>query len=215
MDRVKFTSATDLATMPSRPRATLFNLLSGIQPAVVISTSNENGSCNLALFNSLTHIGSNPALLGVFFRPLSVERHTYSNLKRTGTFVVNHLPASMVHTVHQTSAKFERSVSEAERLELSTARLEGFEAPYLEDALISIGLRFEEEQLIQANETLFVIGRCEWIRWNGVEYTPDGFFDWEAWSPLLVAGLDDYFSAHSLVRLAYAEPNKAVEALKR
>lgn len=215
MDRIKFTLAEDLAAMPSRARAVLFNLLSGIQPAVVVSTANEDDGCNLAVFNSLTHIGSNPAFLGLFFRPLTVERHTYNNLKRTGTMVINHLPAAMVNAVHQTSAKFKKGVSEAAMLGLSTANVEGFDAPYLQDAFISIGLRYEEEHLIHANETLMVIGRCEWIRWNGVEYNEEGFFDWEALSPLLVAGLDDYYHAKSLVRLAYAEPNKNVSPKNR
>ena len=54
-------------------RLNLINSLSGIKPANLIGTINEDGTENLAIFSSVVHLGSNPALFGFVLRPLVEE----------------------------------------------------------------------------------------------------------------------------------------------
>jgi flavin reductase (DIM6/NTAB) family NADH-FMN oxidoreductase RutF len=53
-----------------------FNTLSGVRSSVLIGTSSETGTHNLAIFNSLVHLGANPPLLGFILRPTNGGRST-------------------------------------------------------------------------------------------------------------------------------------------
>ena len=63
-------------------RINLINSCSGYKSANLIGTVSKKGEENLAIFSSITHLGSNPPLLGFFLRPTEiVPRHTYLNIK--------------------------------------------------------------------------------------------------------------------------------------
>ena len=67
-----------LVEMNRIERLNLINSLSGIKPANLIGTINEDGTENLAIFSSVVHLGSNPALFGFVLRPRGeVRRHTH------------------------------------------------------------------------------------------------------------------------------------------
>ena len=64
-------------------RINLINSCSGYKSANLIGTISDKGVKNLAVFSSITHLGSNPPLLGFFLRPTEiVPRHTYLNIKQ-------------------------------------------------------------------------------------------------------------------------------------
>lgn len=71
----------EIMRLPSRYRANLINKVSGFKPANLIGTKSKSGQTNLAVFNSVVHIGANPPYLGFILRPTTVERHTYENIK--------------------------------------------------------------------------------------------------------------------------------------
>jgi len=72
-------------------RTNLFNSLSGFKSANLIGTISKEGKTNLAIFSSVIHVGANPPMMGFLMRPVSVERHTYNNIKETGYFTINHI----------------------------------------------------------------------------------------------------------------------------
>jgi hypothetical protein len=49
-------------------RINLINSCSGYKSANLIGTISDKGVKNLAVFSSITHLGSNPPLLGFFFK---------------------------------------------------------------------------------------------------------------------------------------------------
>ena len=67
-------------------RAAFINSITGFKSASLIGTISSKGNTNLAIFNSVIHVGANPPALGFLMRPVSVERHTYNNIKETGYF---------------------------------------------------------------------------------------------------------------------------------
>ena len=70
-------------------RINLINSCSGFKSANLIGTKSNDGTPNVAVFSSVTHLGSNPPLLGIIFRPVTdVPRNTYENIKETGQFTV-------------------------------------------------------------------------------------------------------------------------------
>ena len=92
----------------------LINSLSGVRPACLIGTASASGKTNVAIFNSVMHIGADPALIGFFMRPITVERHTHANIKETGSFTINHFCPGDTQKAHHTSAKFRSDISEFE-----------------------------------------------------------------------------------------------------
>lgn len=101
-------------------RLKLINSVSGIKPANLIGTINEDSITNVAIFSSVVHLGSNPPLIGFMMRPQGdVPRNTYQNIVNTEYYTINHIHPEFVERAHYTSAKFDASVSEFERCNLT------------------------------------------------------------------------------------------------
>ncbi|MEO8762599.1 MAG: flavin reductase, partial [Bacteroidia bacterium] len=102
----------DILGFEQRYRATFINSLGGFKSLALIGTRGSNGTTNLATFNSLFHIGANPPLFGFIIRPDSVERHTLNNIYETGSLTINHVSEGFYMAAHQTSARYDSSISE-------------------------------------------------------------------------------------------------------
>ncbi len=53
--------------LETRYKNNLINSVSGYKSANLIATKSRAGTTNLAVFNSIVHLGSNPALLELYF----------------------------------------------------------------------------------------------------------------------------------------------------
>ena len=105
-------NSNDLDGLSKIYRLNLINSITGYKSANLIGTQSLNGITNLAIFSSVIHLGSNPALIGFVLRPTTVPRHTYSNLKATGNFTLNTVTKDYIKEAHQTSAKYPEEISE-------------------------------------------------------------------------------------------------------
>ena len=105
-------SSDDLDQMHHLYRINLINSCSGYKSANLIGTKSKDGISNVAVFSSITHLGSNPALLGFFLRPTTVMRNTYHNIKTTGKYTINHIYDDILDDAHHTSAKYNGNISE-------------------------------------------------------------------------------------------------------
>lgn len=70
--------------LDTRQRAALINSLSGFKSLNLIGSISSSKITNLAIFNSVFHLGANPPLMGFIIRPDSVDRHTLQNILDTG-----------------------------------------------------------------------------------------------------------------------------------
>ena len=86
---MKHIKISDLEDMSKIYRLNLINSVTGYKSAHLIGSQTLKGNANLAIFSSVVHLGSNPALIGFIIRPTTVPRHTYSNIKATGIFTLN------------------------------------------------------------------------------------------------------------------------------
>lgn len=198
---------------PSRKRARFLNGLSGYRMAFLVGTGPDPQLTNLALFNSICHVGSQPPLLGLIFRPLTVERHTYDLIRETGCLTLNTVPQSAFANAHQTSAKFPREVSEFDACGFSAGFREGFKAPYVKESPLHIGCRYSSESLIEENQCIFMVVSIDWVQADPTGVGPDGLIDHPKLGHTGVIGLDTYYTGELLGRLAYAEPNEPVKPL--
>ena len=64
----------------------LINSVTGIKPANLIGTINNEGQTNLAVFSSIVHLGSKPALLGFISRPQTQSLHLDISATSRGGF---------------------------------------------------------------------------------------------------------------------------------
>lgn len=197
-----------MMAMPDRKRATLLNYFSGFKNASLIATINEQQQHNLAIFNSVVHIGANPPYLGFIQRPLSVARETYENIKSTRYYTINHVHIDFYAKAHQTSAKYEAGVSEFEAVGLTPVFKNEFPVPYVAESLIQLGLQYEEEHLIQCNDTILVVGKviAAWLPDHSV--AEDGHLNLSEWDTVAVSGLDTYHRTEKLAQLPYARKPK-------
>lgn len=204
-------TASDLGGLEQRFRATLLNSLAGVRPAVLVGTRDLLGQDNLAVFNSGIHIGADPALYGLLFRPSTVERHTLENILTTGSYSVNYMPASLADKVHQTSAKYPRNESEFAATGLTPQREPSFVAPRVGEAVVSMLLALDSVTPIPANGTSLVIGRIEKLLIPDNQVASDGYVSFQQADILCSAGLDAYYRGMEIGRLRYARPGQNSE----
>jgi len=88
----------------------LINSCSGYKSANLIGTISKEGITNVAVFSSVTHLGSNPPTLGFILRPTTVPRDTYKNILESGIFTINHIFEEIIEDAHHTSAKYEEAI---------------------------------------------------------------------------------------------------------
>lgn len=186
-------------------RTNLFNSLSGFKSANLIGTISKEGKTNLAIFSSVIHVGANPPLMGLLLRPVSVERHTYSNIKETGFFTINQIHKDIFKQAHQTSARYDKDVSEFDACGFTSEYSAAVKAPYVKESKIKIGLKFLEEHEIKSNGTIFIAGEIIEIIVPDEAIANEGYVDIEKAGTIAISGLDSYHETKRIARLSYAK----------
>lgn len=201
-----------LETMEGRTRATLINKIAGYKPANLIGTRSRAGTENLALFNSVVHIGANPPYLGFILRPTTVPRHTYDNIKETGYYTINQVTSEFHKQAHCTSGKYPGGTSEFEACRLMPLYLDGFPAPYVGESAIKIGLTFKEEHLL-CNGTRLIVGSVSHLYLPKGIISSDGDVALEKLGTVAIGGLDTYYTGEKLGRYGYYRPGEQLRDL--
>ncbi len=199
-------TSNEISQMEGRYRANFFNSLSGFKSANLIGTISEDKITNLAIFNSVIHLGANPPLMGFILRPNTVERHTYDNIKNTGYYTFNHVHEDIIEKAHQTSAKYDNQTSEFEACDLTEQHNKNFQAPFVKEAVIQIGLQLKEEILIQSNKTILIVGEIQLVNITDNFVEADGSIDLSKAKTVAISGLDTYLKVEKLKKLMYARP---------
>ena len=66
----KYINAKELRNLHPNKSIHLINSLGGFKSVALIGTKSEAGNTNLAIFSSIFHLGANPPLVGLIFRPI-------------------------------------------------------------------------------------------------------------------------------------------------
>ena len=197
----------DLMNMEQRKRANLINSIGGFKSVCLIGTTNNENQNNLAIFNSIVHIGANPPLIGFFVRPDSVERHTLANILNTEYYTINHINETIYKQAHQTAARYEKEISEFEATQLTAEFKDNFKAPFVQESFIQLGVQLKEKITIQSNQTILLIGEIKLINYPSDCMENDGFINLEKAQTITCSGLDSYYKTTKIARLSYAKPN--------
>lgn len=205
---LKHLSSEAIMAMEKQERVHLINSLGGFKSVNLVGTSDSNGNTNLAIFNSIFHIGANPPLIGMIFRPTPPERNTFNNIIETGYYTLNHINEAIYKQAHQTSARYDKDISEFDITGLKPKFKNDFFAPFVAESAIQLGIEFREKIDISINNTTLIIGEIVQIFIPEDCLGEDGFIDLEKANSLTCSGLDSYHKTIQLDRLSYAKPDK-------
>ena len=133
----------DIESLDRKKRLNLINSITGIKPANLVGTKDGEFS-NLAIISSVVHLSSNPALIGITMRPSTVERNTLDNIKNNGQYTINHVASGFQKNAHYTSVKLLKEHSEFKECGLTEEYINEFQAPFVRESKIKMGLSLEE-----------------------------------------------------------------------
>jgi len=204
---------SDLEKMEKQTAVHLINSLGGFKSVALVGTSDGDGNTNLSIFSSFFHIGANPPLIGMIFRPSPPERDTMRNIVDTGFYSINHINEQIYKQAHQTSARYNKEISEFDAVGLSAEYKNSFQAPFVVESNIQLGVKFKEKIDISINNTTMIIGEIVQIFIPEDCLSEDGFVDLEKANTVTCSGLDSYHKTMQLDRLSYAKPDKEITSL--
>ena len=199
-------SEADIDCMEYLFRINLINSCSGYKSANLIGSKSKDGHENVAVFSSITHIGSNPPMLGLFMRPTTVSRNTYDNIKESGLYTINHIHSDILEDAHHTSAKYPKTVSEFNVTDLISDYKLDIPVPFVKDAPVQMLMEFVEEHHISANQTILLIGKIKELFVNETLIESDGFINLSKGNVAAINGLDGYTIPELKTRFDYQRP---------
>ena len=193
----------DIENLDTISKLKIINSVTGIKPANLIGTINKESHTNLAVFSSIVHLGSSPALLGFISRPQTAEAgHTFRNIKENGYYTINHIHPDFVKQAHYTSGKFDAEISEFDRCNLTEEYNSTFKAPFVKESTFKMGMIFKEAIDIKLNGTILIIGEIDHL------IMPDnaiveGDIDLEATNSVGISGLNSYYALKKIEKHPY------------
>ena len=185
-------------------RLNLINSCTGYKSANLLATKSVDGKSNVAIFSSITHLGSSPALIGFIMRPTTVPRDTYKNIKETGYFTVNHITVDMIADAHHTSANYELGISEFDKTNLEEEYKNGIEIPFVKGSPVQLYCKYLNEYHIKENDTIHLIASIENLFFEEELAHKDGWLQIDRGNVVAINGLDGYCLPKLVDRFQYA-----------
>ena len=196
----------DIDKMSKIFRLNLINSITGYKSANLIGTKTDDKINNVAVFSSVTHLGSDPPLIGFITRPENGNRNTYNNILKNKLFTINHILKNQIISAHQSSAKYPKNISEFDKTDLKSEFKNNFDAPFVKDSPVQIGCSFVNKYFIKENKTTLMIGQVEMLFINKKLLVEDGFVQLDREDIITVNGLDGYALPKLIKRIPYARP---------
>ena len=204
-----FFNEEDILQMPKVKRLNIINSITGIKPANLISTIDERNRHNLAIFSSVVHLGSNPALIGFVLRPQEkIRRHTYENILENGYYTINHLPNHKTLEGHYTSAKFDKETSEFDVCHFTPEFQHEFPVPYVKESFLKMGLKHVESIPIKYNGTVMIVGKILQVYVAKSSLSEEGYINLEEAKSVGISGLNTYYDLKKIASYPYARPHE-------
>jgi flavin reductase (DIM6/NTAB) family NADH-FMN oxidoreductase RutF len=127
---------------------------------------------------------------------------------QTKYYTINHIPSNYVENAHYTSAKFDKEDSEFERCKFSEEYLFDFDAPFVKESRVKIGLKLEEMLPIKLNKCVMVIGSIQHLWVDDVAVEDDGQINLELLDDVGIGGLNSYYKLKRIAQFPYARVNE-------
>lgn len=192
-------------------RGNLLNSATGFKSISLLGSKSLDEITNLAVFSQIIHLGADPALIGILFRPQVAGMHSLNNIRATNSFTLNHILEGEDLKAHWTSARWENS--EFDELGFEEEYVEGIFAPFLRGSRVRMALQPEQELPIAMNGTTLLISSVQYLEVPDSSLLEDGFIDLGKAGSLAGSGLDGYVKTTGLMRYSYAKPGIEPKAI--
>lgn len=201
---MKHLSKEAISQMEKVERLNLINSCTGYKSANLLVTKSHEGNSNVAIFSSVTHLGSAPALIAFIMRPTTVPRDTYKNIRDIGYFTVNHITVNMIADAHHTSANYELGISEFDKTNLEEEYKPAIEIPFVKGSPVQLYCKYVNEYYIKENDTIHVIASIESLFFEEELEHKDGWLQIDRGNVVALNGLDGYCLPKLVDRFQYA-----------
>jgi flavin reductase (DIM6/NTAB) family NADH-FMN oxidoreductase RutF len=203
---MKFFNNKDILNLDKIYKINLINSCSGFKSANLLGSISKEGIPNVAVFSSVTHLGSNPPTLGFILRPTTVPRDTYKNIKDTGVFTINHIHEDIIDDAHHTSAKYPTAISEFEVTSLEEEYKGNFKAPFVKNCPVQMSMKFIEEIFVPSNNVLLIVAQVQELYIYDELLQEDGLINLSKGNIATINGLDTYAIPKFKKQLNYQRP---------
>ncbi|MBC5841005.1 flavin reductase [Flavobacterium sp. F-380] len=194
----------ELENLEKVERLNLINSCTGYKSANLLATISKDGVPNVAIFSSITHLGSSPAMIGFIVRPTTVPRDTYKNIKEMGYFTVNHITEDIIADAHHTSANYDDSTSEFDKTKLEAEFKENIDTPFVKGSPVQLHCKYINEYYIKENNTIHIIASIEKLFFDENLKHQDGWLQLDKGNVIALNGLDGYCLPKLVDRFEYA-----------
>ena len=193
-----------LSSLNKAFKINLINSITGLKPANLIGTT-SNKIDNVAIFSSVVHLGSNPALLGFTIRPQDKRKtDTYINLLDNPYFTINSIEKEYIDKAHKTSAKYDKESSEFEELNINKIHIDNYNAPFVKDSLVKIGLN-KVDEIDLPNKCKLIIGKVQLVIIDNAVLESDGNIDFSKSKTTCISGLKNYYNVKLLKQMEHVK----------
>jgi flavin reductase (DIM6/NTAB) family NADH-FMN oxidoreductase RutF len=203
-----FFNFDDIQNLEKIYKINLINSCSGFKSANLLGSVSEEGISNVAVFSSVTHLGSKPPTLGFILRPTTVPRDTYKNIKDSGIFTINHIHQDIIEDAHHTSAKYPKEVSEFDMTGLEEEFKGNFKAPFVKGAPVQMSMKFIEEVYVPSNDVMLIVSQIQELYIDDALLQEDGLINLSKGNIAAINGLDTYAIPEFNKQLSYQRPKK-------
>jgi flavin reductase (DIM6/NTAB) family NADH-FMN oxidoreductase RutF len=203
-----FFNFDDIQNLEKIFKINLINSCSGFKSANLLGSISEEGTSNVAVFSSVTHLGSKPPTLGFILRPTTVPRDTYKNIKDLGVFTINHIHQDIIEDAHHTSAKYPKEVSEFDMTGLEEEFKGDFKAPFVKGAPVQMSMKFIEEVYVPSNDVMLIVSQIQELYIDDALLQEDGLINLSKGNIAAINGLDTYAIPQFNKQLSYQRPKK-------
>ena len=203
---MQFFSRIDINNLDKIYRINLINSCSGFKSANLLGSISTDGITNVAIFSSVTHLGSNPPTLGFVLRPTTVPRNTYKNIKQTKYFTINHIWDEIFEDAHHTSAKYSEEISEFDVTNLEPEFKGKYKAPFVKNSPVQLCMSFVEEIYVPSNDVMLIVAQIEELYVNNELLHDDGLINLSKGNIMTINGLDTYAIPKFKKQLTYQRP---------
>ena len=190
---IKKYNKSDIFSLDKPLKINLINSITGLKPANLIGTKSKNIE-NIAIFSSVVHLGSNPPHIGFIIRPQYKRKtDTYLNLLDNPYFSINSIQNETIEKAHKTSNKYNRDISEFDQLEIEKIYIDDYNAPFVKNSSIKIGLK-KIDEIVLPNRCKMIIGEVELIIVDRKILDLDGNIDYSKSTFTCISGLQNYYN---------------------
>jgi flavin reductase (DIM6/NTAB) family NADH-FMN oxidoreductase RutF len=211
---VAFFNNKNIQNLEHLYKINLINSCSGFKSANLIASISSEGVTNVAVFSSVTHLGSNPPTLGFVLRPTTIPRDSYKNIKENGIFTINHIYEDIIEDAHHTSAKYSEEVSEFDVTNLEKEFKGSFNAPFVKSSPVQMSMKFIEEIYVASNDVLLIVAQIQELFIKDELLENDGLINLSKGNIATINGLDTYAIPKFKKQLSYQRPIRREQSVK-